>query len=136
MSLARDEKADITFISDTGALISLEKISGGFYFIQNLYNQINIPPSVYEEYQIKGNLDPYIHSGFIQIQNSPKNLNLPFQERLHNGEIEAISLCLKYRKNSGLKFLLLIEEEAGWEVANTLGITYSGIFGQIQNFFF
>ena len=136
MSLARDEKAGIIVMSDTGALISLEKISEGFSFIQKLYDQINITPSVYEEYQRKGNLDPYIHSRFIQIQNSPKNINFPFQQRLHDGEIEAISLCLNYRKNSGSKVLLLIEEEAGREVADTLGIAYSGIVGQIQKAFF
>ena len=136
MSLARDEKAGTIVVSDTGALISLEKIIGGFSFIQNLYNQINIPPSVYEEYQRKGNLDPYIYSGFIKIQNNPKNLNFPSQERLHDGEIEAISLCLNYRKNSNSKVLLLIEEEVGREVADTLGVAYSGIVGQIQKAFF
>ena len=136
MSLSRDKEADIIVISDTGALISLEKISEGFSFIQKLYDHITIPPSVYQEYQIKGNLDPYIHSGFIQVQHRFKNVNFPFQERLHDGEIEAISLCSSYRENSSSKVLLLIEEESGREFADILGIDYSGIVGQIQKAFF
>ena len=36
-------------VSDTGALISLEKLADGYQFIQKLYNQIIIPPKVLEE---------------------------------------------------------------------------------------
>ncbi len=36
-------------VSDTGALISLEKLQDGYAFIQRLYDKIIIPPAVLEE---------------------------------------------------------------------------------------
>ena len=36
-------------VSDTGPLISLEKLTDGFRFIRTLYDQIIVPPAVLEE---------------------------------------------------------------------------------------
>ena len=36
-------------VSDTGPLISLERLTDGFAFIRRLYDQIVIPPAVLEE---------------------------------------------------------------------------------------
>ena len=41
-------------VSDTGALITLEKLSNGFTFIQKLFSQILITHTVYNEYWSEG----------------------------------------------------------------------------------
>lgn len=36
-------------VCDTGALISLEKLTFGYHFMRKLYNKLIIPPTVLEE---------------------------------------------------------------------------------------
>ena len=36
-------------VSDTGPLISLERMTGGFPFIRRLYDRIIVPPAVLDE---------------------------------------------------------------------------------------
>lgn len=43
------EDAPRSIVSDTGLLISLEKISGGYRFIRRLYDRLLVPPAVLKE---------------------------------------------------------------------------------------
>ena len=116
-------------VSDTGALISLEKLVDGYQFIQKLYNEIIIPPKVLEElsfhypnpeaYLKKYNVEHLIKvdSNFIAIDAETK--------AIHQGEIEAISLA------KTLNLELLIEDVDGRKIAIKEGLQTSGITGQI-----
>lgn len=115
-------------VSDTGPLISLERIRGGHQFIRKLFSQIIVPQVGMDELS-DGDQISYISrykiSDLIQVHASISLPNLPEINRLHEGERQAIALALKYRLS------LLIEEEEGRNVAQKAGIHVSGIAGQI-----
>ena len=118
-------------VSDTGPLISLKKITGGYAFIRKIYDQIIVSPSVLEEvaYGYK-NHEAYLAThqvGDLIFVKEPNTafLELPDLARLHQGETEALQLA------SELKLPLLIEEKTGREIAYKAGIAISGIAGQI-----
>ncbi len=113
-------------VSDSGPLISLEKLTDGFGFIRKLYEKIIIPPAVYQEVSTGAN-PPDLYdtlSGFIEVSSPAPTQHLSTRT-LHQGEAEAILLA----QQRGLP--LLIEEAAGRRVARELKIPYSGIAGQI-----
>lgn len=118
-------------VSNTGPLISLEKLDQGYDFIRRLYEKIILPPSVLSEVAEGQFADPqaYLnHYGIldlIEIQGASRPSTLPEAERLHEGERQAIQLALE------LQLPLLIEETVGRRVARHLGIPISGIAGQI-----
>jgi len=118
-------------ISDTGPLISLEKLTNGYRFIRHLYHTIIVPPAVLEEVaqgqfdHSQAYLDHYDIADLIKVRKSLYDSILPEIELLHQGEIQAIQLAFE------LNTTLLIEETAGRRVANQLGIHISGIAGQI-----
>ncbi len=122
-------------VSNTGPLISLEKLSDGYGFIRKLYDKILIPPVVLEE--VAADLFPesiaYLqHYGIrdlIQVHPVSAAFEKPELNRLHDGEKQAIQLALE------LKLPLLIEETIGREIAGELGIHFSGIAGQILKAF-
>jgi predicted nucleic acid-binding protein len=118
-------------VSDTGPLISLERLPDGYTFIQRLYDQVLVPPMVMEEL-LQGlavDRDTYLQhygiAGFLEVVSPGKALVLPGMERLHGGENQAIQLALER------ELPLLIEEEAGREVALEAGLRISGIAGQL-----
>ena len=118
-------------ISNTGPLISLEKLNHGYDFIRRLYEKVIIPPAVLDEIaqgQFK-NPDAYLRyygiMDLIEIIVVSKRYNFSGMERLHEGEKQAIQLALE------LQLPLLIEETIGRHVAKKLGIPISGIAGQI-----
>jgi len=118
-------------VSNTGPLISLEKLSDGYQFIHQLYDKIIIPPVVLNEVA-QGHFDEcdaYLHhygiTELIEIRHLSNFPVLPEMALLHEGEIQAIQLAME------LKTALLIEETAGRRVASSLGIPISGIAGQI-----
>jgi len=116
-----------TIICDAGPLITLEKLSDGFSFIRKLYNKIIIPPSVFNEINRKAippNLYTSILREFIDISTPNNIVSLP-SFKLHLGELEAISLA----KERNLA--LLIEEREGRAAAESIGVSISGIAGQI-----
>ncbi|MEW6236443.1 MAG: hypothetical protein AB1656_13735 [Candidatus Omnitrophota bacterium] len=116
-------------VSDTGPLISLEKMDRGFEFIRQLYETILVPPAVMVE------LAEHFPSPKAYLQhNKIENLIqvIPVQvmdaldsNRLHEGEAQAISLAI----NQNLS--LLIEETYGRKIAYSLGLKVSGIARQI-----
>lgn len=118
-----------SIVSDTGPLISLEKMEGGYELIQRLYSTIVVPPAVIqelteyfsspEEYLEFFNIDHFIQIIPVPINNRLVGINM------HKGEAQAISLALKLNKP------LLIEESYGRKVAQNLGLNISGIAKQI-----
>jgi len=122
-------------VSNTGPLISLEKLSQGYTFIRQLYAKIIISPVVLEEVAT-GQFDTpaeylqhYGISDLIEVHPVSQVHELPEVERLHEGEAQAIQLALE------LQLPLLIEETVGRRVAQNMGIQISGIAGQILKAF-
>jgi predicted nucleic acid-binding protein len=114
-------------VSNTGPLISLEHLSGGFDFLRKLYSKIIIPPAVLQEVSVRYDspekfFEAHRISDFLTVQ-SPKVLlnDIP----LHAGEIAAISLAYEQQ------LPLLIEEYDGRQAAQDKGLQISGIAGQI-----
>jgi len=121
-------------VSNTGPLISLEKLEDGYGFIRKIYREILIPPKVAEEisegYENFGAyLDCYQITDLILIKQVTGLAEIAGLENLDEGEIEAISLAAE----SGLE--LLIEETMGRSIALNAGIKISGIAGQIGHAF-
>jgi len=118
-------------VSNTGPLISLEKLSQGYLFIRRLYDQIVLPPSVLAEVAEGQFATPhaYLHHydivDLITVQEVTRASLFLEAERLHDGERHAIQLALE------LQLALLIEETVGRRVAQSLGLSISGIAGQI-----
>lgn len=117
--------------SDTGPLITLEKLSNGYRFIRLLYDKILIPRVVLEEL-VQGQfldthayLDHYGIADLLQVVDIQGDREIPGGTLLDAGELKAIQLALE----TGLP--LLIEEEAGRQVARELGLQLSGVVGQI-----
>jgi predicted nucleic acid-binding protein len=122
-------------VSDTGPLISLEKLGDGYRLLRLLYDKVLIPPSVLAEV-IQGQFvdeqaytEHYGISGFLQVVEAQSKRPLPESELLHLGETDAIRLALER------DLPLLIEEEVGRRVAQQLGLHISGIAGQILKAF-
>ncbi len=118
-------------VSDTGPLISLEKLSQGYEFIRCLYDKLLITPAVLEEVAAgqfatpEEYLQHYGISDLIEVRTVSQPQELPEAERLHEGETQTIQLALE------LQLPLLIEETVGRRVAQSVGIQISGIAGQI-----
>ena len=118
-------------VSDTGPLISLEKLSGGYGWMKQLYGQILIPDAVAEElYQgMFSSWEAYrSHYGlgnFVVVVEVADEATFPGCELLDIGERQAIQLAWKRQ------LPLLIEEEQGRQAAKVLGLTFSGLAGQI-----
>jgi len=116
--------------SDTGPLITLEKLDDGYRFIRLLYDRIIIPRTVLDELTQGQFLSPqaYLeHYGIedlLEVVETRSDLEVPGIELLDPGEREAIQIALE----RGLP--LLIEEEAGRQYARRLGLQISGIAGQ------
>ena len=114
-------------VSNTGPLISLERLSGGFDLLKKLYSRIIIPPAVLQEISTKyKNPEDFLFThqinNFLFVE-SPHTLltDIP----LHSGEVEAISLAYERQ------LPLLIEEHDGRKAAKEKGLQISGIAGQI-----
>lgn len=122
-------------VSDTGPLISLEKLGDGFRILRLLYARILIPPSVLAEVILgqfvdeNAYMEHYGISGFLEVAEVQDKRALPESELLDPGESDAIRLALERN------LPLLIEEEAGRLVAQQLGLHISGIAGQILKAF-
>ena len=122
-------------VCDTGPLISLEKITGGYRFIRWLYDRLIVPPAVMDELVVGQfeTKDAYLRhfdvEGLVSVkrptgEHSTEEVK-DKTEHLDEGERQAIFLALE------LELPLLIEEEAGRAVARELGLHISGIAGQL-----
>ena len=118
-------------VSNTGPLISLEKLNQGYNFIRCLYEKLIIPSAVLEEVAEGQFANPQEYLQYhniidlIEVRPVSNPLALPEAKRLHDGEAQAIQLALE------LHLPLLIEETVGRRVAQSVGIQISGIAGQI-----
>jgi predicted nucleic acid-binding protein len=88
-------------VSNTGPLISLEKLHQGYDFIRLLYDSIIIPPGVFDEVAEGQFATPHAylqHYGIvdlIEVHAVSQNERLPEAARLHVGEVQAIQLALE-----------------------------------------
>ena len=118
-------------VSDTGPLISLERLPDGHQWMQELYTGIVMPPSVTDELLAEGHedLDKYEQHYGVEalLRTSPlQGSSFPPEiAHLHPDERDAIRLAL------ALDLELLVEEEEGRQAAEQLGIPYSGIAAQL-----
>ena len=118
-------------VSDTGPLISLERLPDGYQWMQELYAGIILPPSVTEELLAGGYEDLAAYEQHFGIDSQLQTSTLrggqvpPELAHLHPGETDAIRLAL----DLGLE--LLIEEEMGRRGAERLEVPFSGIAGQL-----
>jgi hypothetical protein len=86
-------------VSDTGPLISLEKLSQGYDFIRQLYDKLIISPVVLEEAAAGQFATPseylqhYGISDLIEVRTVSRPHELPEAERLPDGETHAIQLA-------------------------------------------
>lgn len=119
-------------VTDTGPLISLERLDGGYELMRQLYRRIWAPPAVLREIAVgqfatpQFYLEHYAITDFV-YERAPLAIpqNTPWQSDLHLGELEAIALAQE------LGLPLLIEEAVGRKAAQELQIPFSGIAGQI-----
>ena len=97
-------------VSDTGPLITLEKLSDGYRFIRLLYGKVIIPRTVLDELTQGQFLSPqaylehYRIEDLLEVVEARGDLEVPEVELLDAGEREAIQIALE----RGLP--LLIEE--------------------------
>ena len=117
-------------VSDTGPMISLERLTDGFQFIRCLYDQIIVPPAVLAELGFHFDheekyLEHHEIDDLIEVRSVDSHAELSDLDRLHVGEIQAILLALEW------ELPLLIEEAVGRRSAQAAGVSISGIAGQI-----
>lgn len=119
-----------SIVSNTGPLITLEKLPDGYAFIRKLYRKILVPPEVLAEVsQPVGGSERYLHQYHLEdlLEICPVAViaAIPDIHRLDAGEMMAISLAFERQAE------LLIEEVHGRRIASAAGIAVSGIAGQI-----
>jgi len=121
--------------SDTGPLITLEKLSDGYRFIRLLYDRIIIPHAVLDELaqgqftSPQAYLAHYRIEDLLEVVETRDDPEVPGFEVLDAGERGAIQVALERA------LPLLIEEEAGRQCARSLGLQISGIAGQVVKAF-
>ncbi len=121
-----------SIVTDTGPLISLERLEGGYEFMRRMYRCMIAPPAVLREVAAgqfttpSSYLEHYSIADFV-FEQTPQALlqNIPWQNDLHPGELEALALAQE------LHLPLLIEEAVGRKAAQELGIPFSGMAGQV-----
>jgi len=118
-------------VADAGPLMALAKLNL-LYLLKQLYGQVQLPRSVYEEVVVEG-----IQRGFedghtlqrflsqeswkpTEVEEVPDEL---VSSHLDRGERESIALALAQNG------LLLIDEEQGRAVARRLGVKVRGTLG-------
>lgn len=119
-----------SIVSNTGPLITLEKLPDGYEFIRKLYRKILVPPEVLEEVSQHGKssehyLKQYHIEDLLEICPVQVNTAIPEIQRLDVGEMMAVSLAFERQSE------LLIEEVNGRRIARAAGLAVSGIAGQI-----
>lgn len=115
-------------VSNTGPLITLERLPGGYDLMRRLYRRILIPPQVLAELAagLTATMDYLEHhhiQDLVAVEGAPDPA--PQLARLDEGERYAIALALARR------LPLLIEDRLGRELASREGLIVSGIAGQI-----
>lgn len=115
-------------VSDSGPLISLERISNGYDFIRKLYKKIFVPLSVIEELSYGLHLPPNGYLAAYNIKDLVKIISVAKDKQpeikgiefLHLAEAEAILLAVQIQCH------LLIEETIGRQIAIGAGLKFQG----------
>ena len=109
-------------VSDTTTLIVLEK-RGRFDLLANLFHEVLIPTSVFNEINHKGTI---ILPAFMQTKSVTQDSELAnLKQLLDDGESEAIKLA----KDHSLP--LIIDEKKGRKIATNMGLKIIGLLGVI-----
>ena len=118
-------------IADSSVFIHLANI-GKMVLLRELYQEVLIPPAVWEEVVVAGKGRPgetglrlAIDEKWISIASPAPDISLPANAPpLHPGETEAIHLAMS---NPGS--LLVMDEAAGRTLSKQLGLQVIGIVG-------
>jgi len=117
-------------VADTGPIIALAKI-GKLYWLEQLVDQVMIPPMVYKE--LLGKIGPEADvienslKSFIKISDLPR-VEAEIQSVVSNlDEGEKQAIILAYHNLNDI--LLLIDDRAGREIAYKLQIPITGLLG-------
>jgi len=117
-------------VSDTSPIANLIVI-GRLGILQELYQEVIIPPKVWSEIQALKNfgvdLSDFENAYWIQV-NTPKNSAEVHQllGEINKGEAEAIVLAEELAAD-----WLLIDERLGWNVAQRKGLRTVGLLGSL-----
>jgi predicted nucleic acid-binding protein len=118
-------------VSDTGPLISFEKLPDGFSILKALFSKLSIPPEVLQELQAGSISEDYLHdqglANFVEVVSVEEgSWDEPEARDLDPGERAAISLAI----TRGCP--LLIEERLGRRLAQEAGVPVVGAAGLIR----
>ncbi|MCS6918540.1 MAG: DUF3368 domain-containing protein [Fimbriimonadales bacterium] len=118
----------MTVVSNTSPITNLHGI-GKLSLLRQLYQQIYIPPAVYEELMegVRQGDHPPLDAEWewIQVKTpSPTALLDTLRLQLDTGEAEAIALGIELSAD-----LLLMDERAGRRIAAQHGLTVTGVLG-------
>jgi predicted nucleic acid-binding protein len=117
-------------ISDAGPIIGLAKI-GQIFLLKKLAAEVLIPPfvqkEIYGKIGVESELIDRALDDFIRVA-EPMNLGSEISETikgLDEGERQSIHLAAAFKKDA----LLLIDDRAGRQAAEELGINKTGLVG-------
>lgn len=118
----------MSVVSNASPLINLARIDE-LDLLPRLYGELLIPEAVWEEVVIEGagqpGADEVKASPWIKIQAiANRSLARALRQELDAGEAEAIILTLEVQAE-----LLLMDERVGREIAQHLGVRYTGLIG-------
>ena len=120
-------------VSNSSPLIYLAKINS-LDLLHEMFNQIYVPPAVYEETVTLGLQNNHsdailiakaLEEGWIIVRNPDEKHKLKSTSSFHYGEVEAIQLALTFQK----KYPLLLDEIEARTYAKILGIKVKGTLG-------
>ncbi|MBI5595776.1 MAG: hypothetical protein HY928_06770 [Elusimicrobia bacterium] len=120
-------------VSDTGPLISLEKVAGGFPFLRLMADRVLVPEAVLQEAGAKlPNPESYLADhGIADLAEIVRGIDvariasMPGSRPLHRGELEALALAM----DRGIPVLL--EDGDARKVAKAAGLKFVGIGGLV-----
>jgi predicted nucleic acid-binding protein len=115
-------------VSNSGPLINLAKV-GQFVLLQDLFQNITIPPEVFEEVVVRGVGQPgagetYTAQWIVRGMLERSDIANLLTAELDRGEAEAIALALQEKAD-----WLLIDERVGRRFAQRVGLKVKGTLG-------
>lgn len=115
-------------VADTSPILNLARI-GRLHLLPSLYQQVLIPTAVSAELagfqnSMSAALGPAYNSWLLVAEAEDQKLVRRLRDRLDVGEAEAIVLAVERYAT-----LLLIDEKLGRQVAETLGVSVTGLIG-------
>jgi predicted nucleic acid-binding protein len=123
----------VVVVSDTGPLISLEHVDGGFAFLRRMADRVLLPEAVLHEAGTKlADPESYLKThGIADLAEVIRGVDvsrvtaLPGSRRLHLGELEAMSVAMDRN------LPVLLEDGDARRVAKSAGLQFIGIGGLV-----